>query len=146
MEKYCYIVNVEAAIFREDGKWLVVERSHSEPHAPGMIAWVGGKVEETGRLSDILETSLKREVMEEVGVEVEVLQYVESASFTTDDKREVVNTVFLCKYKSGEAAQKDSEEVAAVHWLTAQEIQENKNTPPWTKQSLEKAVQIRENL
>lgn len=141
-EKYHYLVNVEAAIFNEDGKWLVVERSQTEPHAAGMMAWVGGKVEDTGRISNILETSLKREVLEEVGIEIEVLQYIESASFTTDDKREAVNVVFLCKHKSGEAKPNDPDEVAQVYWITAKEIEENKNTPPWMQQSLKKAVKL----
>lgn len=146
MEKYHYIVNVEAAIFREDGKWLVIERSQSEPHAPGMLAWAGGKVEDTGRLNDILETSLQREVKEEVGVEIDIIKYIESASFTTDDGREAVNVVFLCKYKSGEAKSHDPQEVAQVHWLSTEEITENKNTPQWMQQSLAKAEQIRKSL
>lgn len=141
-EKYQYIINVEAAIFREDGKWLVIERNHSEPHAPGMLAWAGGKVEDTGRLSNILETSLHREVKEEVGVEVDIIKYVESASFTTDDRREAVNVVFLCKYKGGEAKPNDPDEVTQVQWLSTQEIAENKNTPPWMQQSLRKAVKL----
>jgi 8-oxo-dGTP pyrophosphatase MutT (NUDIX family) len=40
-----YVVNVETAICREDGRWLIVERSKDLPNAPGMIAWVGGKVD-----------------------------------------------------------------------------------------------------
>jgi len=106
MEKYHYIVNVEAAIFKDD-KWLVTQRSEQEPHAPGTLSMPGGKVEVSGHANDVLEEAVKREVMEEVGVELDVLDYVKSSAFVTDDSRQAVDipaleftaqhsTVFFC--------------------------------------------------
>ena len=39
-----FIVNVEGAI-RKDNKWIIIERSHKEEHAAGLLSLVGGKVE-----------------------------------------------------------------------------------------------------
>jgi len=96
-----YIVNVEAAIYRGD-QWLIVKRSQQEEHAPDTLALVGGKVEIESAKDDVLEETLRREVMEEVGVEVDVVDYLESKAFAADDGRIVVDIVFLCRYKGGE--------------------------------------------
>ena len=71
-----YIVNVEAAIYNDD-KWLVVKRSELEEHAPGTLALVGGKVEVASGGDDVLEDTLRREVKEEVGIEVDAMDYLE---------------------------------------------------------------------
>ncbi|AKI97174.1 NUDIX hydrolase [Kosmotoga pacifica] len=141
-----YIVNVEAAIYKED-KWLLVKRSKKEEHAPGAISLVGGKVEVNEALPNILEETLKREIMEEVGIEVyDDIQYVESKSFFTDKGEPVVDIVFLCRYKSGKPHCVNKDEVAEVFWLAAQEILEDVNTPIWVKQSLRIAEKMRLNL
>ncbi|ACR79242.1 NUDIX hydrolase [Kosmotoga olearia] len=142
--KWC-IVNVEAAIFNGD-KWLVIKRSEKEEHAPGAISFVGGKVEVKKASLNILEETLKREIMEEVGIEVyDDLQYVESKSFFTDKGDPVVDIVFLCRHRSGEPRCVNEDEVAGVFWLTAQEILEDVNTPIWVKQSLRIAEKMRLN-
>ncbi|MHA2156748.1 MAG: hypothetical protein ACXABU_15495 [Candidatus Hodarchaeales archaeon] len=41
---YFYIVNVEAAIFKEE-KWLLIERSEKEEYGGGLLSFVGGKVD-----------------------------------------------------------------------------------------------------
>ncbi|WP_429699420.1 hypothetical protein [Alteribacter keqinensis] len=56
-----FIVNVEAAIYRA-GKWLVIKRGKEESHAAGTLALVGGKALNEGAASDILESTIKREV------------------------------------------------------------------------------------
>ena len=134
-------VNVEGAI-NKDGKWLMVKRSEKEEHASGTIAMVGGTLEVKENGQDALEETLKREVMEEVGIEIENdMKYVESKTFTSDSSQEVLDIVFLCKYKSGEAKIK-SDEVAEVFWLTTEEIMTHSNTPLWIKQSIEMADRL----
>ncbi|MEK7517449.1 MAG: NUDIX domain-containing protein [Patescibacteria group bacterium] len=134
-------VNVEGAIYK-DGKWLMIERSKKESHASGTISMVGGTLEFTKDMQNSLEENLKREIMEEVGIEIEDdMGYVESKTFTTDSDQEVLDVVFLCKYKSGEAKVK-SDEVANVFWLTTEEIMTHPNTPPWIKQSIELANKL----
>jgi 8-oxo-dGTP diphosphatase len=91
------IVNVEGAIFKND-KWLIIKRSEKEEHAGGMLSLVGGKVEMEGNTTDILERTVKREILEEVGIDVKGnLKYVHSTSFVADSGENVIDIVFLCE-------------------------------------------------
>ena len=141
-----YIVNVEAVIVR-DGRYLMVVRSDDESHAPGILSVPGGKVEQPGTTASILEETVRREIREEVAVEVEdELIYIESKSFVTDDGDPVIDIVFLCRYRSGEPVAMDSQEVVALAWMTSDEVFAHPKTPPWTRQSIEVAEIRRENL
>lgn len=143
MEDLTYIVNVEAAIYKND-KWLIIKRSEMEEHAPGILSMVGGKVETKIGESEVLEETLKREVMEEVGIQVsDSLHYVESKSFISDIGQVVIDIVFLCKHKSGEPKCMLADEVSEVYWMSYAEILGNKNTPIWIKKSIEKAENLR---
>ncbi|UOE95818.1 NUDIX domain-containing protein [Alkalihalobacillus sp. LMS39] len=137
-----FIVNVEAAISK-DGKWLIIERSKHEEHAPGQLALVGGKVETEGSQVNILERTIIREVEEEVGVIIKSeMTYVQSTSFVTDYGASVVDVVFLCEYESGEAHEKNPDEVESVMWLTTEEILTNPNAPSYLKESIKQAASL----
>ncbi|WP_246944740.1 NUDIX domain-containing protein [Bacillus pinisoli] len=134
-----YIVNVEGAIRRND-KWLIIERSKKEEHAGGLLSLVGGKVELVGNSSDILESTVKREILEEVGVKVkDKVYYTHSTTFVTDTEEHVVNIVFLCEYESGESLPKSPDEVEAVMWLTTEEVLSHPNSPIYLKKSIKQA-------
>ncbi|MDZ5712632.1 NUDIX domain-containing protein [Jeotgalibacillus haloalkalitolerans] len=133
-----FIVNVEAAIYRDD-RWLMIRRSEKEEHAGGGLAFVGGQVDQEGFSYDILERSLEREVFEEVGIKVEVEQYVNSSSFITDTGKHVVDIVFLCRHISGEAFAKSGEEVDNVYWFTKEELLRQDELPDFLKRNLEMA-------
>ncbi|WP_404328270.1 NUDIX hydrolase [Mesobacillus maritimus] len=131
-----FIINVEGAL-RHQGKWLIIERSKKEDHAGGKLSLVGGKVDPEGNSSAILERSVKRELMEEVGVAVkEELRYVQSTSFVSDKGENVVNIVFLCEYDSGEAAPVSADEVESVLWLTTEEVMNHPSAPRFLKDSI----------
>ncbi len=143
-----FIVNVEAVIYRGD-KWLIIKRSEKEDHAPGALALVGGKVEvdKANVIEEVVEKTLHREIEEEVGIEVEKdIDYVESKFFVADDNQPVVDLVFLCRYKSGEATPEDPEEVAEVFWRTEDEIFADPNTPDYLKRSLQKAQEVKNEI
>ncbi len=133
-----YVVNVEAAIYKED-KWLIIKRGEGEDHAAGTLSFVGGKVEGDENKGDILEETLKREVREEIGIEIEIVTYIESHLFKTDDDSSVVDIVFLCKYLSGEPTVSDKGEVAEFNWVRIEEALSNPKTPDWIKDSLKLA-------
>jgi 8-oxo-dGTP diphosphatase len=130
MSQYQHIVNVEGAV-KKDDRLLTVIRSEVEDHAAGTLSFIGGKVEFTHRQPSIIEATVKREILEEVGVEVGNIKYVTSTAFFTDDGRSVVNMVFVCDWESGEARAIDPDEVASVHWMTLDEIRNHAKTPPW---------------
>ncbi|OIK09992.1 NUDIX domain-containing protein [Bacillus sp. MUM 13] len=134
-----FIVNVEGAI-RKNDKWLIIERSKKEEHAGGLLSLVGGKVDIEGDSLDILERTVKREILEEVGVKVkERLTYVHSTSFVTDTDEHVVDIVFLCVYESGEAYPKSPDEIEDVLWLTTEEILNHPNSPIYLRKSIKHA-------
>lgn len=138
-----YVVNVEAAICRGDS-WLIIERSAAEQHAGGLLAMPGGTVEDT---DTDLEECVRREVLEEVGVQLSArLEYVESKLFYSARGRWVINIVFLAEYAAGEPLVQDLAEVAAVAWRTYAEIVAQTNTPTWLESSLTAAHRRRTDL
>ncbi|CAN5825996.1 hypothetical protein BH20CHL1_BH20CHL1_03010 [soil metagenome] len=141
-----YIVNVEAAIVHDE-RYLMIVRGAAEAHAPGTLSLPGGKVENAGVTASILEETLRREIREEAAVEIEdELVYIESKSFIADESDQVIDIVFLCRYRSGEPAPMDPEEVAALSWMTADDVLRHPKTPLWTHQSIELAERRRLEL
>ena len=140
-----FIVNTEAAIYR-DGLYLLCRRSEKEEHAPGGLGLVGGKVELEGATSDILERTIAREVEEEVGLVIEGRpRYVHSTSFLTDQGEPVVNVIFLCEEFSGEPYAVSADEVAAVYWMTPEEVYDHPEAADYLKEYVQKAEGIRKN-
>ena len=92
---------------------------------------------------DVLEETLRREIAEEVGLEVEdEMAYLRSSAFLAEGDP-VVDVVLLCRWKSGEAHPADPAEVAAVRWMTAAEAIAHPETAPWTRLALELAEKVR---
>lgn len=138
-----FIVNTEAAIYR-DGRYLLCQRSEKEDHAPGGLALIGGKVEMEGASSDILERTIAREVREEVGLVIEGHpRYVHSTSFVSDLGEPVVNVIFLCEQFSGEPYAVSADEVAALFWMTPEEVYEHPETADYLKDYVRKAEDVR---
>lgn len=130
-----FIVNVEGAIYRDE-KWLLIRRSVKEEHAGGSLSLVGGKCEIEGDSKDILERTLQREILEEVGIEVTVGEYVNSSSFVTASGVNVIDIVFLCQHKLGEPYAKSIEEVDDVIWLTTSEVLSRIDLPYYLKENV----------
>lgn len=138
MAKY-FVINTEAAIYK-DGKWLVGIRSKKESEAPGLLSFIGGTIDESDTANvDTLEHALIREVKEEVGVVVEILDFVNDTSFASKRGNNVLNIVFLCAISSGEPKISDTNEFEELIWLTTEEILEYPNVPRWLCDSLKKA-------
>ena len=134
-----YVVNVEGAIYDGD-RYLMAFRSEQEAHAGGTLAFAGGKMEGT-ETPDALEETLRREIREEVGVEVDDLAYVKSSTFGEDPP--CLDIVFLCRYVSGTARAIDPAEVSAVQWMTFDDALAHPKTPPWIADSLRRAEEKR---
>lgn len=99
-----------------------------------------------GNALSILERTVRREIHEEVGVEIkEKVDFLYSSSFVMDDERHVINVVFLCEYEQGTAYCKSKDEVDAVYWMTRDEIIEHPDSPSWTKESINRAENHRKS-
>lgn len=144
MDEYRYVVNAEAAVYR-DGEYLLARRSADEDHAAGTWSLIGGKVESVDVEGDVLRETVRREVKEEVGVDVGDLRYVESGGFVADEGSRVVNAVFLGAYAGGEARVREPEEVGAVEWVDADRL-DDLDVPPFVAAYLESIDELRRGL
>jgi 8-oxo-dGTP diphosphatase len=145
MEGKLYIVNVEAAVCHE-GRYLMIVRGLSEELAPGTLTPPGGKVEIGGLVYDVLEETLRREVREETGVDVQDgFAYVESHSFDASGVT-VVDIVFLTRYLRGEPRAEDEEEIAGIEWVTFDELMTDSRTMEWTRDTMRKVEEKRRAL
>jgi len=142
MDEYGYVVNVDGVVARGD-EYLLIERGADEEHAPGALGLPGGKLEAPPGTDNALKTAARREIEEEVGVEVGAVEYVCSGTFEADTGTECLNVVTLCEYVDGEVQARATDEVAAVHWLTFEELREHGDVPAYTETYVERAEAVR---
>ena len=118
-KKYSVIVN---GIVVKDGKILLAQRSVGEKHTPGRWSPPGGKLDETGIVWHALEKTVKKEVFEETGIEIEdeMLFLINNTFSHEEDNLLTISIVFLCKYKAGKA--RPLEDTMAVKWISENEI------------------------
>lgn len=130
-DRELFVVNTQCAVIRDD-RILMIVRGEEVRHAPGVLAFPGGKVEIEDGPADILETTVRREVLEETGITVSSdLEYVRSASFSMNDGTPVVDVLFTGEYVGGDPKISDPGEVAEILWMTTDEVLANDKTPPW---------------
>ena len=101
-------VSVAGVVVRGDGRILVIQRRDNQHWEPP-----GGVLE----LNETFEAGVRREVLEETGVEVERLTGVYK-----NLPRGIVAMVFRCNPQSN--AVPSTDEARAVDWLTVDEITE----------------------
>lgn len=128
MRDHAYVLNVDGAVVR-DGAYLLIERAAEKGHAAGALAFPGGRVEQPPGGEDTFEATARRELREEVGIEVGGVEYVCSSTFADDRGTRCCNVVMLCEHAGGEAHPRASDEVAAVRWLTPDEIATHEDAP-----------------
>lgn len=133
MDDYLYVVNVDCAVVRDD-EYLIIERGADETHASGLLGFPGGKVEQSPEDEDTIEQTAVREVAEEVGVGVGNVEYVLSSTFEADDGTPCLNIVTIGEHRNGNAYPRATDEVAAVHWMSYEEITERGDVPAFTEQ------------
>lgn len=130
-----YLKVVEVAI-EHDGKFLIIKRPEGT-HAGGFLSFPGGKVEEIDEQNewDILRFAAKREVLEEVGLDLkDELKYIISSSFVASNGAHIIDTIFHCKIdKTDLKINPSAREVAEYYWLTAEKINKAHNAPEWLK-------------
>jgi len=148
MPKPAYVVNVDVAVARERPErteYLFIRRGEGEEHAPGTLGFPGGTLEADLSESEVLKATARREVREEVGVEIGAVSSVTSTTFELDTGRPCLNVVVTAEYVDGDAYVADPEEVSEVDWRTAESALDDPDTPPWTAELVEEVVAVREN-
>ena len=138
-----FVVNTQCAVAR-DGRYLMIVRGERVTHAPGELGFPGGKVEVADGPAAVLESAVRREVLEETGVTLAAeLRYVRSVAFTMDNGAEVVDVLFLGEHLAGEAHIAAPDEVAEIRWMTAAEILSAARTPPWLRDCIGQVETVR---
>ena len=139
-----FVVNVQCALVR-DGRYLMILRADEVGHAPGVLAFPGGKTELRDGPSEVLETTARREVLEETGVRAALdLAYVRSKMFAMTGGGLVVDVLFLGEYESGEPTIADTAEVADIQWMSAEATLSHPKAPPWLKEDIEQVESLRQ--
>lgn len=138
-----HIVLVNAVIIK-DSRVLVAQRDFEESHMPGKWTIPGGKVPQAkGQAWNIIEKTLKEEVKEEVGIEIEdEIKLVSNSTFIRSTGHHVISLVFLCKYKSGKP--KPLEDTIAVKWIGQNEL-DKKDFCPGVKEYIKKGFEAKKD-
>lgn len=118
---------VATAIVIKDGKYLIAKRSMEEEKFPGMWTVPGGTIEESdhtkpnthGLMYEVTEEALRREVKEEVGLELGELKYLTSLVYKKK-KGYAMCLSFYAEHKSGEVVLDD--ELIDHAWVSLDEM------------------------
>jgi len=121
---------VITAIVAKRDKYLIMRRSASKKRFPGMWTVPGGHLETKDFVNtpketkeywyNVLEKTLRREVREEAGIEIDEIEYVTSLATVHADGVPSLVISCLAQYKSGELKLQQEETDQSV-WVTLEE-------------------------
>lgn len=110
------MIIVTCAIIEKDSKVLCAQRSELM-HLPLKWEFPGGKVED----DEDPEECLKREIREELGIEINIIERLISNKHTYPDQKSFELIPFRCIVAGGEL---DVKEHKVVKWLNRSELRE----------------------
>jgi 8-oxo-dGTP pyrophosphatase MutT (NUDIX family) len=114
--------------------WLLVVRAPGVGYAPNLIGMIGGHVDLTSPAADVLEMTARREVMEEVGLDLAgvPLTYLESEFFVTDGGERQITVTFTAPAPPDvEPFVNAPNELTEVDWWTLDDLEADPRCPPW---------------
>jgi 8-oxo-dGTP diphosphatase len=137
-----YAVTVCVLIHRGD-RWLLVVRAPGVAYAPNKIGMIGGHVDVTRPIADVLEATARREVAEEVGLDLsEVpLRYLESEFFITEGGERQVTVTFMAQSPpAAEPYVNAQDELAEVGWWALNDLEADPRCPSWLPALIRRAA------
>jgi len=130
MENKVLFEVVITAIVVKDGKYLITRRTMSKKRFPGMWTVPGGKLETNDYIHlpkdtpdywyNVLEQVLRREVREEVGLEIKNIEYVTSLATVHADGNPSLVISCMADWESGEV-QLQENETDQYAWVSLEE-------------------------
>ncbi|MEZ5103606.1 MAG: (deoxy)nucleoside triphosphate pyrophosphohydrolase [Draconibacterium sp.] len=109
------MLNVTCAVIIYDGKILVTQRGKNSDH-PFKWEFPGGKIQ----INESPEDCIKREIREELNIEIDVLKLMKPVDFDYGFKQ--INLIpFMCSYKAGEFLLREHH---AFKWIDLEELEE----------------------
>jgi 8-oxo-dGTP diphosphatase len=109
------MIRVTAAIIFKGDNILIAKRSPLK-HLAGFWEFPGGKVEE----GESEEQCLKREIMEELGIEINVMKFFKENIHEYSD-RTILLKAYLCEYINGKLLLKDHD---SVEWVEKTQLKD----------------------
>lgn len=106
----------KAVIINEKGFILVIKRAGDETHLENLWDVPGGRFD----YDETPQEGLKREVMEEAGLEADIIEPVKSWTFMRDKREQVFGTTFLCQPEGLEIEL--GEEHTDFQWVKKEEL------------------------
>ncbi len=121
---------VPTGIIVKDGKYLIAKRAAHLQAFPNLWTVPGGKLEQTdyknrkhdtsaGQWYNVVEDALRREIKEEVGLEIGKINYLASLTFIRPDGVPALVLSMFADHKEGEV--KLNEELVEHAWVTLEE-------------------------
>ena len=108
-------VGVGACILNETGEVLLAQRGPLAKNERGTWEIPGGGVE----FGETLEAALKREIFEEIGVEIEIISLLQVCDHILPaEKQHWVSPTFICKIISGEPTIKEPGKCSDMGWFS----------------------------
>lgn len=130
MENKVLFEVVITAIIVKDGKFLITRRSPNKKRFPSMWTVPGGKLETNDYVTlpkdtpeywyNVLEQVLRREVREEVGLEIQNIEYVTSLATVHPDGNPSLVISCMADYESG-AVKLQKDETDEYAWVSLEE-------------------------
>ena len=122
----------------KDGKYLITKRANYEKAFPGLWTVPGGKLEtkdykdrkqdtDAGQWYNIVEDVLRREVKEEVGLEIDKINYLASLVFIRPDGVPTLVLSMFANHKNGEV--KLGEGLTEYSWVNLEEAKKYQLIP-----------------
>jgi len=129
-EKELHRIATTTIIYRDDGKYLITRRSLEKKAFPGKWTVPGGGLSiddyiamplttAAGQWYNALESCIRREIKEEVGLEIGKPEYLLDLTFIRPDQVPVLVLSYHARYLSGEV--KHDEDTIDSTWVTAEE-------------------------
>jgi mutator protein MutT len=111
-------VGVGATIFNKEGKVFIALRGKKAKNERGKWEIPGGSVE----FGETLEQALQREIMEEYGIEIELVELLGVYDhIIADEKQHWVAPSYICKLTKGTPKIMEPEKCDAIGWFTCEE-------------------------
>ncbi len=112
-------VGVGAALFK-DGKVFLAHRGPKAKNERNTWEIPGGGVE----FGETFENALKREIKEEIGVEIEIVELLGICDhIIPDEKQHWVSPTYICKIIKGEPKILEPEKCDQIGWFTLKETE-----------------------
>jgi A/G-specific adenine glycosylase len=106
--------NIGVAVIRNEQGHILIDRRLDEGLLGGLWEFPGGKIED----NETVEECIKREILEELGIEIEVREHLITLDHAYTHFRITLN-VHYCRYLGGEPQAIECQE---IRWVTLDEI------------------------